>query len=207
VDVAEDAAPQRRPRPYRTPDEPQPAVEAPADESSAPPPGRRNRSFALAVAALVACLGLFVAGLVVHLTAGPSTDARTAQLRDQVLLDARQDIVVLNTLDYRAVDQGLERWRAASTGTLHDSLAHVSAATRQHIVSQRKIATARVMDAAVVSLDPNAGSATVIAAVQLRVLSANGKTTIKRERLRAETARVGGAWKVSSLEQVGVTLG
>jgi hypothetical protein len=47
----------------------------------------------------------------------------------------------------------------------------------------------------------------VIAAVQLRVASPGGAATIKRERLRAEMARVGGTWKVSSLGQVGVTLG
>lgn len=193
----------RRPRPYRVPDEPPAAGPA---AQAAPARTRRTAPLVSSVV-LAACLAFFVAGLVVHLTATGSSAGRTAQLRDRVLLDARQDIVVLNTLDYRSVGDGLKRWSAASTGTLHDSLASVGAVTRQHIVSAHKITTAKVLDAAVVALNPDAGSATVIAAAQLRVASPGGSATIKRERLRAEMARVGGTWKVSSLEQVGVTLG
>lgn len=211
MDVADDTSPEdapqeqpadRRPRPYRVPDD------APSPERSEDAPQRRPGGTPLLVSLVMLAAGLavLVAGLVVYLTAG-SSQGRLAQVRDSVLLDARQDIVVLNTLDYRSVDAGLKRWSAASTGTLHQSLVHVGPATRQHIVSARKITTAKVLDAAVVSLDRNAGTATVIAAVQLRVASPGGAATIKRERLRAEMARVGGTWKVSSLGQVGVTLG
>jgi Mce-associated membrane protein len=208
VDVSEQtpAEPpvQRRPRPYRVPAEP-PAADP---EQEAPDTARgRSRAVLVSVVVLAVCVAFFVAGLVVYLTAGGSPASRAAQVRDEVLLEARQDVVVLNTLDYRSVDQGLKRWSAASTGTLHNSLTGVGAATRQHIVSARKITTAKVLDAAVVALNQDAGSATVIAAVQLRVASPGGSATIKRERLRAEMARVDGTWKVSSLEQVGVTVG
>jgi Mce-associated membrane protein len=198
----------RRPRPYRIPAEsttPEPQAAAPEEVPVAAP--SRSRAILVSVVVLAACVAFFIAGLIVYLTAGGSSADRAAQVRDEVLLDARQDVVVLNTLDYRSVDQGLKRWSAASTGTLHDSLTRVGAATRQHIVSARKITTAKVLDAAVVALNQDAGSATVIAAVQLRVASPGGSATIKRERLRAEMARVDGTWKVSSLEQVGVTVG
>jgi Mce-associated membrane protein len=170
--------------------------------------GRPSRlPFRCAVAALVAALMFAVVALVVHLTASSGGSAAAAA-RDAVLLDARQDIVVLNTLDYRSVDTGLKRWSDASTGTLHDSLAHVGAATRKHIVAARRVTTAKVLAAAVVALDTTAGSATVIAGVELHVAPANGgAATIRRERLRAEMSRVGGTWKVASLSQVGVTVG
>lgn len=160
-----------------------------------------------AAVALVAALAFAVVALIVHLTASPGGSAAAAA-RDAVLLDARQDIVVLNTLDYRSVDAGLKRWSAASTGTLHDSLTHVGAATRKHIVAARRITTAKVLAAAVVALDTRAGSATVIASVELHVAPAGGgAATIRRERLRAEMSRVGDTWKVASLSQVGVTVG
>ena len=46
--------------------------------------------------------------LVVYLTSGSSADSSAAAARDNLLLSARQDIVVLNTLDYHSVDAGLE---------------------------------------------------------------------------------------------------
>lgn len=214
VDVTEeppaDRPAERRPRPYREPDQPAAASPEPPPAkglAAEQPPPRSRSALVVSAVVLAACLAFFVAGLVMHLTAGGSSAARLAQLRDEVLLDARQDVVVLNTLDYRSVEQGLRRWSAASTGTLHDSLTKVGPTTRQHIVAAHKVTTAKVLDAAVTYLDPNAGSASVIASVELHVATPGGSATVKRERLRAEMARVDGTWKVSSLEQVGVTLG
>ena len=201
---------ERRPRPHREPEQPAAASPEQPDASEPGPaaePPRNKTALVASGIVLALCLAFFVAALVVHLTAGGSSAARLAQLRDEVLLDARQDVVVLNTLDYRSVEQGLRRWSAASTGTLHESLTKVGPATRQHIVSAHKVTTAKVLDAAVTYLDPNAGSASVIASVELHVATPGGPATVKRERLRAEMARVDGTWKVSSLEQVGVTIG
>lgn len=178
-----------------------------ADEAVAASAAPSRVPVVTAAAALVAALAFAVVALVIHLTSSGGSGSAAAT-RDAVLLDAQQDIVVLNTLDYRSVDAGLKRWSAASTGTLHDSLAHVGAATRRHIVAARRITTAKVLDAAVVALDTQAGTATVIASVELHVAPAGGgPATIRRERLRAEMSRVGGTWKVASLSQVGVTVG
>ena len=127
-------------------------------------------------------------------------------VRDAALLAARQDIVVLNSLDYRNVDQGLGRWLAASTGTLHASFEHITAADRKRITDAKSITTARIVEAAVVSLDATNGSATVIASVELTVTPQSGKAVIKRERQQADVSRVGGVWKISALQQVGVTV-
>ena len=80
------------------------------------------------------------------------------------------------------------------------------AAEKQHIVAAKSVTTAKVLDAAVVSLDPNAGSATVIASVEITVTPDGGTAVVKRERLRAELTRVGSAWKVGQIGQVGVTV-
>lgn len=155
---------------------------------------------------LVACLAFAVVALVVYLTSNSSPDPSAAAARDTMLLSARQDIVVLNTLDYRDVDAGLKRWAAASTGTLHNSLTNVTASEKQHIVSAKSVTTAKVLDAAVVSLDTKAGSATVIASIDITVTPDGGKAVVKRERLRAELTRVGSVWRVNSIAQVGVTI-
>jgi Mce-associated membrane protein len=193
-----------------TPATPAPAESAGAVDAATPEPASpptRGVPVVVAAVLLVAALAFAVVALVLRLTTSGGTGGAAA-VRDTVLLDARQDVVVLNTLDYRDVTGGLRRWSAASTGTLHQSLDHVPAATREHIVQARRITTAKVLDAAVVSLDARAGSATVIASIELHVAPAGGGTaSVRRERLRAEMNRVDGTWKVASLEQVGVTVG
>ena len=124
--------------------------------------------------------------------------------RDSVVLAARQDIVVLNTLNYSAVDAGLQRWLGASTGTLHDQIAGVSAADKKSIAAAKTVTTGKVIDAAVTELDDRAGSATVIAAVEVTVTPTTGKATTKRNRFSATMTRVGTEWKLSDLQQVAV---
>ncbi|HEY8302418.1 MAG TPA: hypothetical protein VIG48_10990 [Jatrophihabitans sp.] len=181
-----------------------PAVTVAAD----PTPSPATRTPLLAAAALlVACLAFLVVAIVVHARGGSDSSAQvTPTLRDQVLLAARQDVVVLNSLDYRAIDRGLTRWRDASTGQLRSSFDHVTPADRTRIAGAKAVTTARILEAAVVSLDPSAGQARIIASVELTVTPANGKAVVKRERQQADLQRIGSGWKVSGLQQVGVTV-
>jgi Mce-associated membrane protein len=160
----------------------------------------------VAVTALVAGAAVLIVGLVVRLSGGSSAAADQAKVRDTVLLSARQDIVVLNTLDYRNVDAGLERWAAASTGTLHQQITSATAAEKKQILTGKTMTTAKVLDAAVVSLDVKDGSATLIASIELTKQPAGKAAQVERERLRAGVTRVGSTWKISSLGPVGVTL-
>jgi Mce-associated membrane protein len=181
-----------------TVDEPA-AVTAPASSPSRVP-------LLCAIGLLVACVAFLVVGVVVHVRdSGPAT-VPASTVRDAALLAARQDVVVLNSLDYRNLDQGLSRWLAASTGTLHASFEHITDADRKRITDAKSVTTARIVEAAVVSLDAPNGSATVIASVELTVTPPSGKAVIKRERQQADVTRAGGMWKVSALQQVGVTV-
>ena len=156
--------------------------------------------------ALVAAAAIFAGyALVVFLTSGDDESTTFAQARDTVLLNARQDIVVLNTLDYRTVDAGLRSWLDASTGNLHDQIANVSAADKKDIVTAKKKSDGKVIDAAVTELDNRAGSATVIATVETAVTPNDG-TPPKRNRFSATMERVGHSWKLSDLQQVAVNL-
>jgi Mce-associated membrane protein len=160
----------------------------------------------VAVVALVACVAFLVVALVVYVRDDSPGAAPATAARDAALLAARQDIVVLNSLDYRNVDEGLSRWLAASTGQLHASFEHITAADRKRITDAKSVTTARILEAAVTSLSAVSGHATVIASVELTVTPSTGKAVIKRERQQADVDRVGGVWKVSSLQQVGVTV-
>lgn len=180
-----------------------------ADEAEPQPiaaPERSQAPLVAALVALVACVAFLVVAVVVHVSDNRTSAAPPTAVRDAALLAARQDVVVLNSLDYRSVDQGLARWLAASTGSLHASFAHITAADRKRITDARSVTTARIVEAAVVSLDAANGRATVIASVELTVRPPTGKSVIKRERQQADVTRVGGVWKVSGLQQVGVTV-
>ena len=160
-----------------------------------------------AIGLLVACVALLVVAIVVHVNDSGPAPAPTTAVRDTALLAARQDVVVLNSLDYHNIDQGLGRWLAASTGSLHTSFEHITAADRTRITDAKSVTTARIVEAAVVSLDAANGRASVIASVELTVTPPTGKAVIKRERQQADIARVDGVWKVSALQQVGATAG
>ncbi|MGI8666165.1 MAG: hypothetical protein ACR2N4_09070 [Jatrophihabitans sp.] len=129
-----------------------------------------------------------------------------AQARDNVALTARQDIVVLNTLNYAQVDAGLQSWLAASTGTLHDQISQVSAADKKSIADAKTVTTGKVIDAAVTQLDDRAGTANVIASVEVSVTPSGGTATTKRNRFSATMTRVSDTWKISDLAQVPVSL-
>lgn len=180
---------------------------AAAEPDAAEPASASRTPLVAAATLLVGCLAFLVVAIVVHARAGTDSTAQlTPALRDQVLLAARQDVVVLNSLDYRSIDRGLTRWRSASTGQLRSSFADVTAADRKRIADAKAVTTARILEAAVVSLDPSAGQARIIASVELTVTPAGGKAVIKRERQQADLQRVGASWKVSGLQQVGVTV-
>lgn len=154
-----------------------------------------------------AAAAVAVSGLLMWWQADQDPQRADAERRDAVLIEARGDIETMNTLDYRSVDEGVERWAQVTTGTLHDQLAGVSADDRTLLAEQKKISTGRVVDAAVVDVD--ATSATVIAAVEVTVKDAakpDSEPTVKRNRFSADLVKVGGRWKLESLQQVAVSL-
>lgn len=156
----------------------------------------------LLVAALVAASGLAAWWQ----TAGDEQLVRAEQ-RDTVLVQARQGIEVMNTLDYREVEDGIEAWLGVPTGTLRDQLASVDQGEQQLLADQQKISTGDVVDAAVVELEEDRAS--VIASVEITVADADPdvEATVKRNRFAADLTRVDGRWLIEDLTQVAVSLG
>ena len=187
-----------------------PDIEVPVDETDteAAPAGRRRPRRVTVLAAVFALLAavFVVVAAVVHVRAGDDASTSPAAARDAALLAARQDIVVLNTLDYTDVDGGLQRWLGATTGTLRDQLSQVSDSDKQAIAVSKSRTTASVPAAAVTQVDPTKGAATVIASVQIDVTPDGGEATTKRTRFSLTMQREGDTWKIGAVQQVGVTL-
>jgi Mce-associated membrane protein len=134
-------------------------------------------------------------------SAGPPP---AAQLRDQVLQAGEQAVQNFNTLDYRKVAAGLALWEQSSTGALHAEIVSGHAQFTQQIEQTKTITTARILDAALTALNPRAGTASVIVAVQITVTPASGSPVTKQSRLDGTLARTPSGWKLSALGQVPV---
>lgn len=122
-----------------------------------------------------------------------------SRTRDQALRDGEQAVQNLNTLDYRTVAAGLAVWQESSTGTLHTDLVQAQQQYEQVIRQQKTVTSAKVLDGALTQLDTHAGTATIMAAVQLTVVPSSGKPVTKLEREEGTLTRTSSGWKLSDL--------
>jgi len=127
-----------------------------------------------------------------------------AQTRDQVLAAGEQEVVNFSTLDYRHVSQGLALWEQSSAGPLRAGVIAGQAQFEQEVEQAKTITTAKILDAALVSLNIQAGTASLIAAVQLTVIPPQGAAVSKQARLAAQLTRTAAGWKLTELGQVPV---
>lgn len=161
------------------------------------PAGRLAR--ALPVAAVVAALLALVFGAL-WLFALNSDAVQVAQARDEALRDARQAVINLNTLDHKNAQQGLDLWIQSSAGSVRDEFMKNRNAYAQLVTEQKRTTAANVTDAAVSEVDPRAGTARVLAGVDVTVTPEGQKPTVTRQRLEVGMVRTDDGWKVDALE-------
>lgn len=157
---------------------------------------------ALIVAAVIAVVGSWWWWQAAH-----DDQLAAAQERDSALIAATDGIETLNSLDHRDVAADLAAWEDVTTGQMQDGIAAIDEAQRQQLAGEQKIATAEVVDAAVLSVDGN--KATVVAAVEISVVddaAPDSEPTLKRNRFSAQMKLVQGEWKIENLQQVAVSL-
>jgi len=172
----------------------------------------RNRANLIAVLGIVAVLVVgAVVAIVVASSAGDTDDnhlndnaadpaeARTAAARDDALADGRTAVEVFNTLDYRDVDAGLDRWEAVATGDLLTQVKDNRTTSAAQIRQAKTSTTADILDAALSEFDEAAGTATLLAAVSVDVTRDGEAPVNKRTRITATLERDGDDWKVSEL--------
>jgi Mce-associated membrane protein len=102
------------------------------------------------------------------------------------------------------VNGGLGKWLAASTGPLHDQLARTDDTTKKTLASNATVATGRVLDAALSELDEHAGTAKMLASVEITMAKEGAAPAVKRNRFAAALSRTADGWKLSALDQLPV---
>ncbi|WP_411080363.1 hypothetical protein [Streptomyces sp. cmx-18-6] len=151
---------------------------------------------------------LLAAALVCGLGAWSYADARGdrtlahAKARDTALAQGKRHLATLNSLDGTSatgVDTGLRAWRDSSTGPLHDQLKRTSGADARTLTKSGDTARGKVTAAALTALDERAGTAELIATVDVEVTPRTGAPGTQRKRFTATLARTGDGWKVKAL--------
>jgi Mce-associated membrane protein len=134
-------------------------------------------------------------------SAAHSSSLHSSQVRDQALQQGELAMENFNTMNYHNVAQGLKLWENSSTGEL---LRAISTGQSQFISEVRKEkteTTATILDAALTSLNEQAGTAGIMAAVQLDVVPATGSPVTKRTELVGDLQLTTDGWKLSALGQ------
>ncbi|ALG12630.1 hypothetical protein [Kibdelosporangium phytohabitans] len=132
-----------------------------------------------------------------------SASADIASQRDNVLAVGERQVVELNTVNFQNLDADFDRWREASTGPLLERLVRNRESDRQTTLSTRTVARARVVTAAVTTMNTYTGSANVIAALEVSVSQNGAQPTTSVSRWDVDLSRTDAGWKVSALEVVG----
>ena len=132
-------------------------------------------------------------------TSADAADTRLAAERDAALKDGGAAVEVFNTLDYRDIEAGLDRWESAATGELLTQLRDNREQYVTQVANAKSTSTATVLDAGLTDLDERAGTARLIAAVSIDVTVGGQAPTTKRNRLTADLERTDDSWKVSKI--------
>ncbi|MFE7758873.1 hypothetical protein [Streptomyces sp. NPDC057418] len=159
---------------------------------------------------------LLAAVLICALGAWSYTEARGdrtlayAKSRDAALADGKRHLARLTTMNGKSaasVESGLEAWLAASTGPLRERLRSSRKKDAGELVRAGATARGKVTDAALTALDERAGTAALIATVDVVVTPRTGRAGTERKRFEATLARTGEGWKVKALDAVPVGSG
>jgi Mce-associated membrane protein len=139
--------------------------------------------------------------------AANSTEQRTATMREEVLRDARTVILNLEAINYETLDADLARWQNSVTGQLLEDFRASRDRYADQVRKTQAKAEATVVDAAVLELNPTAGTAQVLVFVNLVTTQhENGKETgraEKRQRIKLEMTKTEEGWKASQAGPVG----
>lgn len=213
--TTEDAEPRRGlARRTRRSGLPLPSMDRARDEPPPAPPSaddHRGRLMSIVTAALavLAAVAVVTAGVygIAWFRAANDPAQEAAMAREEVLRDARQVILNLEAINYETLDADLSRWEASVTGPLLEDFRASRDRYAEQVRATQAKAEATIVDAAVLELNPTAGTADVLVFVNLVTTEhKDGKETgraEKRQRLKLEMTRTDDGWKASQAGPVG----
>ncbi|EMD23805.1 hypothetical protein [Amycolatopsis azurea] len=123
--------------------------------------------------------------------------------REAVLTAASGQLEVLNTIDYRSGAKDVDRWLGVTTGRLGKDLTGDRQIQIDRANTSKTIATAKLKQAAVTELDATAGTARLMAVLDVKVSTGGGSAAPKVSRLTVDYQRVEDGWKVSAVQAAG----
>lgn len=175
-------------------------------EADQPDEAKKSRVGVLVWLLLAVSVVAVVVAFLLWRDADNDPDRERAALRDTAVVEGTSAVETMTSMDGRDVEAGIKAWQGVSTGVLHDQLLSVGADEQKMLADQGKIASGRVVQAALTELTDR--SATLIAAVEVTVKSADGseEPAVKRNRFSADLVLVDGEWKIENLQQVSVNL-
>ncbi len=157
---------------------------------------------ALAVVAAVAVLAAAWSGWSWWSAATDDGLARGRE-REAVLAAASGQLETLNTIDYRTGVQDVDRWLGVTTGRLEQDLTADRQTQIDRADTGKTVATAKLKQAVVTELDPVAGTARLMAVLDVKVSTGGGSAAPKVSRLTVDYQRVEDGWKVGAVQAAG----
>jgi Mce-associated membrane protein len=132
-------------------------------------------------------------------SASHSSESAFAATRDDALRSGQVGITNFLTLDYRKVDEDLQRWLNSSTGELRAEIDKDKDSRKKQLVDAKSVTSSKVLDSAITELDDRAGTASMIAVVESTVTPDNGQQVTKINRYLTKLTRTEDGWKLSQL--------
>ncbi|MFI1780708.1 nuclear transport factor 2 family protein [Streptomyces rubiginosohelvolus] len=166
--------------------------------------GKRSPVLLAALALVVCAAGAAGWGGWQRYEASHDDAASFAQARDDALAAGEQAVQNMNTLDHKALEQGLDSWEQSTTGDLNRQLVDGRDDFARQITEAQTVSTAKVLSGAVTELDQRAGRAGVMVALRVTVTAPEGEPAVKESRLLGTLTRTAGGWKLSALGQAPV---
>jgi Mce-associated membrane protein len=136
-------------------------------------------------------------------SAAQDEELSLARERDRVVAEVSAALVALNTIDHRSAERDVDRWIAATAGQLHDDLSGERQLQLDRTAGTRTVAEASLLTAAVTEPDAEAGSARLVAVLDVVVSTAGEEATSPRSRLTVDAERTTGGLKVSAVQATG----
>ncbi|WP_370939590.1 hypothetical protein [Amycolatopsis sp. cg13] len=164
--------------------------------ASSTPKSRRTLTWAAGIALTAATAFAAWSAWSWH-TAATAPTSTAGATRDEAVAAGRTLIATVTTFDPHHRDQDLTRWQAATTGALQTTLP-------SNVPPDGSTTTGHVLDAGLSDLDAEAGTARLLASVEITVAKDGATEPIRRTRLAATLTRTASGWKLSTLEQLGV---
>jgi Mce-associated membrane protein len=142
----------------------------------------------------VVLLGLAVAVLTrwqpwVGIDADTEASLWAAGQRDAATQAATEGLLSFNTIDHRRIGATVDHWAAITTGALSHDVRTGRAEVVRRAQRNRTVASARLVQAAVTEFDAEAGTATVVAVLEINAHKADAKPTTTRNRFRVLVQR------------------